>query len=97
MIDIYDLDLISPETLRAIVRDEAAAEGDARKINNTKHYARMFSWFDSGVPQTPTIIYEFNQAGDVVPITYEDIKDHPKVRKKRSDCQKRGINKEEGV
>jgi hypothetical protein len=85
-IDPYDIGLLSQHTLNSIVRDEMRdmLMDDIIHKNKRNHHKRMTGWFDQfgGVPKTPTTIYEFNEAGDVVPVVYENILTHPKVSPK---------------
>ena len=99
MIDTYDLELISPIALKAILRDECKHVRETERKNNGAAYARMVCWFDQfgGVPEGPTVIQEFDAHGNIIPVTYEDMRNHRKVIEYREETRLRNLFKEKAA
>ena len=82
-VNIYDLDLISPSVLKAIIHDERMdiPVVDIRNKNNRRAAMRCYSYFQRGTPDTPCVIYDMVD-GEIIGTKYKNIKDHPKIRAK---------------
>ena len=91
-----DLFLISSLALKAILRDEGKHVRETERKNNGTAYARMLCWFDQfgGTPKGPTVIQEFDAHGNIIPVTYEDMRNHRKVIEYREETRLRNLFKE---
>ena len=86
-VEIADLGLLGQDMLDAIIRDEGQPIKATIKRNNSNGCKRIRNWFDNngGVPKIPTVIYEFDEDENIIPVTYTDMINHPKVKQKRVD------------